>query len=291
MSQLRDVFDPRASAPHGATSRLRAPLATSDAIVADLRVLRRLLTSANVPMVPLVTTISSFHELGDLPFRIVDRPAFIIRSARGGDRGTLPVARTERGFLGANGRVMTPAALHRYVAQVLEGAFVDGQPDAAVIEEPVRAASLFQQIGAAGALRIRIGSRDAVPVTAELHPLDASTGPDAQLGAGAFVLGLDVEQGAVERFWHRGVIGGTHPPAVGALLGCTVRGWSVIRAAAANAATAIGLPELAIDLILDPARGPLVVAVAAVPEKTLPATAIRARIRNNTVSAKPSRTA
>jgi hypothetical protein len=286
MSGLRDVFDPRATAEAGGAIRLRSPLATAEAIVADLRVLRRLLTAAHVPMVPLITTISDFHELSDLPFRIAERDTLVIRSARGGDRGTLPVARVERGFVGPNGRHMSPVALHRYVAHILEGAFVDGENDGAVIEEPIRAASLFQHVGAAGALRVRVGSRNGAVVAAELHPLDAATVPDAPPAPGVVVLGLDPEHGEVQRFWHRAAIGSAHPPTVSALLGATVRGWSVICAAASRAAKAVGLPELAIDIVVDPSRGPLVVAVAAVPEMTLPVTALAARARTHTMSSR-----
>ncbi|MEZ4269233.1 MAG: sugar-transfer associated ATP-grasp domain-containing protein [Myxococcota bacterium] len=284
MSRLRDDYDPRAPRGTGGIMRPRAPLATVEAIVADLRVLRRILTAANVPMVPLVTTISDFHELGDLPFRLAERATFVVRSARGGDRGTLPVARVERGFIGPNGRHMSPAALNRYVAHILEGAFVDGQSDGAVIEEPIRAASLFQHIGAAGALRIRVGTRHGQAVAAELHPLDTVTAPDSAPAPGVVVLGLEPEHGVVERFWHRAAIGAAHPPIVSALLGNSVRGWSVICAAAARAAKAIGLPELAIDLVVDPSRGPLVVAVAAVPEMTLPAVAPRASVHPHSMS-------
>lgn len=286
MSGLRDVFEPMAVAGVGGTARLRTPLATTEAIVADLRVLRRLLTAAHVPMVPLVTTISDFHELSDLPFRIAERETFVIRSARGGDRGTLPVARVAGGFIGPNGRPMSPVALHRYVAHILEGAFVDGENDGAVIEEPIRAASLFQHVGAAGALRVRVGTRGGVPVTAELHPLDAAAASEAPPAAGAVVLGLDSETGEVQRFWHRASVGAAHPPTIGALLGRSVRGWSVICSAVSRAAKAVGLPELAIDLVVDPSRGPLVVAVAAVPAMALPVTALHPRPRTDAMSSR-----
>lgn len=283
MSRPRDVLDPRAVAGVGGTLRLRAP---AEAVVADLRVLRRLFTAAQVPMVPLITTISDFRELSDLPSRIAERTTFVVRSARGGDRGILPVARVAGGLIGPGGRPLSPAALHRYVAHILEGAFVDGENDGAIIEEPIRAASLFQHMGAAGALRVRVGTRDAVAVTAELHPLDAATAPDAAPAAGVVVLGLDPELGEVERFWHRALIGTAHPPAIRALLGARVRGWAAICAVASRAARAVGLPELAIDLVVDPSRGPLVVAVAAVPELRLPVTAWCAHARTGAMSSR-----
>ncbi|MCB9727434.1 MAG: hypothetical protein H6746_03005 [Deltaproteobacteria bacterium] len=278
---VRAMDLPRQSAARngGELSSLPRAIRPADpghAIVADLRVLRRALDAAGVPMVPLITTIGDYHELGDLPVRVADRDAFVIRSARGGDRGTLPVARVARGFVGGPGRFFTQGDLCRYVGHILEGAFVDGAHDAAVIEESVRASSLFPALGAAGAWRVSIGTRGGVPTSAELHGLD---GPVSRGSAppGAIILGLDAERGVVERFWHRAPIGTPYPETAAGLLGKRARAWPSIHEVACRAAATIDLDELAIELIVDPARGPLVTSATAVQEAPVRVPVPRAR--------------
>jgi hypothetical protein len=196
--------------------------------------------------------IRSPHDATRIERMLQDRPAFVIKPARGsGGKGVLVIdGRDSRGrYLKPSGAALTGDELRHHVANILAGLFsLGGHRDCALVEYRVRPAKVLTDISYQGA---RAATRES-DGRANLHQ-------------GALGIGIDIATGRTVRAVHHGRPVSIHPDLGVELLGAQLPRWDEILDIAVTCQEMTGLGYLGVDLMIDETTGPLMIEVNARP--------------------------
>ncbi len=232
----------------------------------DKYVSKKLLERHRIPIPP---TIAAFSEIGTLKkaWNHLSRyEEFVIKPARGRKGHNILVLRKHADhWITPGGRRYNAPALQKHIADIIFGSHANGQRDTALIEYRVHPHPFFDRIYEGGLPDLRVITHHGAIIQAMLRiPTDASDGK-ANLHQGALGIGIDLETGKLKRGFCDKQYMDFHPDSGKAFRGITLPYWSHILAISRRTARLLPLQYLGIDLVIDRARGPLVLEVNARP--------------------------
>ncbi|MCG8547139.1 MAG: alpha-L-glutamate ligase-like protein [Alphaproteobacteria bacterium] len=220
----------------------------------------------NVP--DLYGKIEFPHEVRNFPSIVANRTDFVVKPAQGsgGDGILVVVGRLGDHFRLAGGDVMSMDDMMFHLNNILAGTFsLGGQPDRALIEYRVDFDPVFEQIAFRGVPDVRIVVFLGVPVMAMVRlPTRLSRGK-ANLHQGAIGAGVALPTGRTLTAVLRNAVVTEHPDTYNAVTGVEIPGWRALLDMAARSYELTNLGYQGIDIVLDKARGPLLLELNARP--------------------------
>jgi alpha-L-glutamate ligase-like protein len=197
------------------------------------------------------------------------RARFVVKPANGsGGGGILVVGAWEPGreaWLRAGGAALSPVQLARHLADVVFGVHSNQLEDRAFVEARVEPHPLFAALWADGLCDVRVIALRGRPVMSMIRVPTAESGGRANLHQGGLGIAVDLETGRTFRALHHGRAVARHPESGAPLLGLDVPAWPEVLDVARRAARAVPLGYLGVDVVVDVARGPLVLEINARP--------------------------
>jgi alpha-L-glutamate ligase-like protein len=196
------------------------------------------------------------------------RDSFVVKPVRGSrGKGVLVVAgRDGPHFVKPSGAKLALDALQQHLQNILAGLYsLGGKRDAALVEYRVRGAPAMREISFQGAPDIRVLLLLGYPVMAMMRAATRESDGRANLHQGAVGAGIDIATGRTVRAIHRGRPVGQHPDLEVPLVGRLLPGWDTVLDMAVTCQAMTGLGFIGVDLMIDEARGPLVIEVNARP--------------------------
>jgi alpha-L-glutamate ligase-like protein len=237
-------------------------------LVDDKLTTKRLALEAGLAVPELYGAVRFQGELIHLDRLLEGLESFVIKPAHGsGGDGVLVITdRRRRLFIKGDGRALTLRDIEYFVSNILSGVHsLGGIPDAAMIEYRVRPSRLFDAISYRGVPDIRLLIFRGIPAMAMVRlPTRASDGK-ANLHQGAVGVGIDLATGITSYGVVRDQVIGEHPDFGTLLTGHAIPDWEALLAIGARCADLTGLGYCGVDLVLDDARGPMMLEVNARP--------------------------
>lgn len=220
----------------------------------------------NVPT--LYGKIEYPHEVGSIFTIVANRADFVVKPAHGsgGDGIIVVVGRMGDYFRAADGTIIHGDDLRFHLNNVLAGTYsLGGQPDKALVEYRVDFDPVFEKIAYRGVPDVRIVVFLGVPVMAMVRlPTRMSRGK-ANLHQGAIGAGIAIPDGrTLTAVWRNSVVT-EHPDTNNSVVDVIVPQWDTLLDMAARSCDLTHLGYQGIDIVLDRARGPLLLELNARP--------------------------
>lgn len=226
------------------------------------------LTACGLPVPATYAVLSRQADLSVLGEQADRWNEFVLKPARGsGGEGVVVIAGRERdAFVGASGRIIRRSELLAHAADILAGAYaISGSHDEALLEYRLRSAPEMAAVAPGGVADVRVLVFRGVPVMAMLRlPTKASHGR-ANLHAGGIGVGIDLLDGRTGHAICQGRPLGIHPDTGAPLSGWKVPAWDTVLLLATQAFDAVPLGYVGVDIVLDAARGPVILELNARP--------------------------
>jgi alpha-L-glutamate ligase-like protein len=237
-------------------------------MVDDKLLTKELCARAGIPT-PRPLAVARHHfELRRLRTAMAQLTSFVLKPARGAmGNGILVVReRDDARFRLAGGRSLTLDDLAYHAAGVISGLYaIAGQSDAAIVEERLLVHPELSVIATEGVPDVRVIVYRGVPVMAMTRLPTLRSGGRANLHQGAVAAGIDLETG----FTTHAILNSRpirrHPDTGAALLGRAIPGFADVLRYALRAADETGLGYVGADLVVDEARGPVLLEMNARP--------------------------
>jgi len=214
------------------------------------------------------TVIEHFGDLRKLAQTLAPFGEFVVKPACGsGGRGVLVVVeRHDWGFLTAQGCRTSFSELRYHISTILSGLHsLGGLWDRAIVEERIVPHHVFEGLTTAGTPDVRIIVYRGVPAMAMLRLPTRASGGRANLHQGAVAAGIDLETGRTfGGVWRNRAIA-AHPDTQLAIGGLTVPCWPQMLAMARALSQAVHMGYVGVDIVLDSAKGPVVLEANARP--------------------------
>ncbi len=216
----------------------------------------------------LLGTVQYQHDVKAVFDLLPKSAGFCIKPASGsGGKGILVIlSKDENGFKKASGSYVQEQDIIRHVSNILAGLFsLGGDADVAMIESLIEFDPIFDGYSHEGVPDIRLIVFKGYPVMAMLRLATHASDGKANLHQGAVGVGLDICTGnAVSAVQHNELIN-THPDTGKELGTISIQNWRALMTLASRCYEVSGLGYLGVDLVLDKARGPLVLELNARP--------------------------
>jgi alpha-L-glutamate ligase-like protein len=208
------------------------------------------------------------HHLRELDDFLESHHSFVIKPAKGsGGKGIVVISsRQGRNFQKPSGEQLTIEAIKHHTSNTLSGLYsLGGKPDIALIEEMVDFTDDFADFSFEGVPDVRVIVYRGYPVMAMMRLSTHASDGKANLHQGAVGVGIDLASGrALRGVQHGHPI--THHPDTGRLLAeLVVPHWSDLLQLAARSYEVTGLGYIGADIVIDRARGPLLLELNARP--------------------------
>jgi alpha-L-glutamate ligase-like protein len=237
-------------------------------LVDGKRRMRDLCWSIGVPTPEIFAVLTAHSALRQLPRLLTGRPDFVIKPNRGAaGRGILViVSRAGDDFVRHNGNRLTLGDISQHASGVISGLFsLGGQPDEALIQERAVPGPEFERISHQGIGDVRIILYKHEPVMAMLRLPTKASGGRANLHQGGIGAGIDLVKGVTTRAVLRNRVTERHPDTGESVVGFRVPHWPEVLAMARKVSRAVGMGYLGVDVVIDRARGPLLLEANARP--------------------------
>ncbi len=226
------------------------------------------LAARGLPVPETYAVCASPSRLGLLADEMMRRSEFVLKPARGaGGEGIVVIAaRDGEIFRTASGRRIKRSHIVAHAADILAGAYALSQArDEALLEYRLRGAPELAPFSPGGVPDVRVIVFRGVPIMAMLRlPTTASDGR-ANLHAGGIGVGIGIASGRTGAAVCQGRPIFAHPDSGATLGGWTVPHWERMRRMAAEAYEAVPLGYFGVDIVLDAARGPVILEMNARP--------------------------
>jgi alpha-L-glutamate ligase-like protein len=237
-------------------------------LVDDKLKTKRIALAAGVAVPELIGTISEQHAVHRIAEMVRDWPGFCIKPARGsGGRGIVVVVRHQDGlYFKPNGKPETVQDLERHVSNILAGLYsLGGKPDTVLVENLIHFDDVFAGYSFEGVPDTRVIIFKGFPVMAMMRLSTAASGGKANLHQGAVGVGLCLRTGRALRAVQFNRPVRRHPDTGLDLFELQVPCWDTLLTLAASCYEMSGLGYIGTDLVLDSARGPLLLELNARP--------------------------
>jgi len=236
--------------------------------VDDKLLTKQLAEAAGIPIPRSLGVITYHHQLRDLPRLLDGRQQFVLKPARGAQgNGIVVVTSVENGaYRKSSGALLSAAVLRQHISSTLSGVFsLRGDVDSCLIEERVVLHPAFAELARFGIPDVRVIVYRGLPVMAMCRLPTIESDGRANLHQGAVGAGLAIGTG---RAMHAACYNesvthhiDTHAP----IIGFQVPHWDEVLSLVVRAADISGLGYLGVDVVLDVARGPLLLELNARP--------------------------
>lgn len=216
----------------------------------------------------LIGVVKYQHDVGTLEIVLPKSGGFCIKPVQGsGGKGILVVTGRENGqFIKASGSKISLDDVKRHVSNILAGLFsLGGDPDVAMIESLIEFDPMFDGYSHLGVPDIRLIVFKGYPVMGMLRLATAASDGKANLHQGAVGVGINIANGqAVSAVQFNQPIK-NHPDTAKPLDKIRISNWQNLLELAARCYEVSELGYLGVDLVLDKAKGPLVLELNARP--------------------------
>ncbi len=211
-------------------------------------------------------TISFFYELVELEEALKRYTSFVIKPAFGsGGNGIMVISAYEEGhWISVSGKRYTFKEIKKHIADIIFGVYSFSMNDTAIIEERIVQHSLVSELSPHGLADIRMINYKGNNVKAMLRIATIASDGRANLHQGGIGVSIDLQSGrtlaariAKEDITH-------HPDTGRALLDVELPHWDEILHLCEEAAKAVPLDYLGIDIALSDS-GPVILEVNARP--------------------------
>jgi alpha-L-glutamate ligase-like protein len=236
--------------------------------VDDKLLTKRMAEAAGIPVPRSFGAITYHHQLRDLPRLLEGREQFVLKPARGAQgNGIVVIAAVEDGaYRKTSGALLNAAEIRQHVSSTLSGVFsLRGDIDTCLIEERVVSHPAFDELARFGIPDVRIIVYRGIPIMAMCRLPTVESDGRANLHQGAIGIGLGIATGRSVHAvcWNETISHhtDTHAP----LVGFQVPYWDEVVSLAVRAAEISGLGYQGVDIVIDAARGPLLLELNARP--------------------------
>lgn len=237
--------------------------ARKDFPAADDKILtKEIMRRVGVPTPATYRIYSYFYELRDLEKDLSPHREFVIKPAQGGGGGGIMViaGRGEQDWTGVNGRTHTLQEFKKHISDIIFGVYSFDLSDRALVEERIIQHEEMDFLSPLGLADVRvILYRDEPVLSMTRIPTRSSTGR-ANLHQGAVGAGIELSTGRTVHAILHGEPVASHPDTGVRLLGRTIPFWERVLATARQAAKAVPLKYLGVDISITPA-GPVLLEI------------------------------
>ncbi len=242
----------------------------------DDKLQTKLLAAKHSVAVPeLIHVVSTPHEVESAYEKLQELDKFVVKPANGsGGKGILViVGRDDNGLIRSSGESVSWEELKRHMSNVVSGLFsLGGRTDQAIVEDLVLIDPVFENVSYKGVPDIRLILFQGYPVMGMLRLATQSSDGKANLHQGAIGVGLDIRTGrSIAAVQHNELIT-EHPDTGNRLDELEVPNWHQLLRLASSCYEMTGLGYLGADIVLDRARGPLLLELNARPGLTIQVT-------------------
>jgi alpha-L-glutamate ligase-like protein len=237
-------------------------------LVDDKLATKRLCREAGIPVPGLLAVAPHHFQIRELLAALADHDTFVLKPVHGAmGNGIVVIVGRENGrLLRASGRSMSPEAFNYHAAGIISGLYaLGGQPDMAMVEERLETHPLFDGLATQGVPDVRVIVYRGVPVMAMTRlPTRASDGR-ANLHQGALGVGIDLATGRTSHAILRGRPVTRNPDSDRPVIGVDIPAFERILDIAVRAADRTHLGYVGADVVIDAARGPVILELNARP--------------------------
>jgi alpha-L-glutamate ligase-like protein len=214
-------------------------------------------------------TQGQVHALGA---RLAHYADFVLKPSHGAGGAGIVVIAARRGkdFVKASGQIVSRRDLEAHACDIVAGAFsTTGHEDVVLVEERVVPDAVLGALAYRGVPDVRLLVFRGVPVLGMLRLPTRRSDGRANLHLGGVGVGVDLETGRTTHAVVRGRPVTRHPDLGRPLAGIVLPAWDEILTLAVDAADAVGLGFVGVDVVLDARHGPLVLELNARPGLTI----------------------
>lgn len=237
-------------------------------MVDDKLLTKQLAERHGLSVPPLYGMVEIYRQVRDVHKLLEQHEDFVVKPAHGSQGHGIVVVtgRVGTGYRRANGSLLTPEDMGHHISNILSGIYsLGGQPDQALIEYRVQFDPVFEKITYLGVPDVRIIVLLGVPVMAMVRLPTRMSDGKANLHQGALGAGIDMATGRTLTAVWRDRIVEEHPDTGNRVSGVEIPHWGTMLDIAARTYDMTGLGYQGVDLVLDSARGPLILEINARP--------------------------
>jgi alpha-L-glutamate ligase-like protein len=222
----------------------------------------------DIPVPGLCFVVREQYRIRKIEELLRPLAGFVVKPAKGsGGKGILVIKEQGAGYyLKASGKRLAIGDIKRHVSNILAGLHsLAGTPDVAIVEELVNLDDRFQGYSHQGIPDIRVIVFQGYPVMAMLRLATQESDGKANLHQGAVGVGLDIATGRCLKAVQYSLPLTAHPDTGKIFEQIQIPDWPGILTLAARCHEMTGLGYLGADIVLDQARGALLLELNARP--------------------------
>ncbi len=223
---------------------------------------KKVLGAAGVSMPRTHRIYSYFYELRDLENDLAGYDDFVIKPAQGsGGNGIIViVGRNGKDWVGIGGKIYSAFDLRKHISDIIFGIYSFDLGDIAIIESRIVQHTKMAELSPLGLADVRIIMCDEKPVMSMTRVPTKQSDGKANLHQGALGIAIDIASGITIHAQFLGVQIEKHPDSGLRVLGRTIPYWAEVIELAKNAANAVPLKYLGVDISVSP-DGPLLLEI------------------------------
>jgi alpha-L-glutamate ligase-like protein len=237
-------------------------------LVDDKLATKRLCEAAGIPVPGLLAVARHHFQIRELLPALGAYDSFVLKPVHGamGNGIVVVTGRADGRLVRAGGRTMRAEAFDYHTAGIISGLYsLGGQPDIAMVEEQLEAHPLLAELATLGVPDVRVIVYRGVPVMAMTRlPTRASDGR-ANLHQGALGVGVDLVSGRTRFAILRGRSATKNPDSGRTVVDIEIPAFDRILDIAVRAADRTHLGYGGADVVIDAARGPVILELNARP--------------------------
>jgi len=236
--------------------------------VDDKLATKQLCEAAGIPAPRLLAAARHHYELRRLLAELEAHESFVLKPARGAMGNGIIVVMGHRGagFVRSGGRALSREGFVYHAAGIISGLYsLAGQSDVAMVEERLEAHPALAALCTEGVPDVRVIVYRGYPVMSMTRLPTAASGGRANLHQGAIGAGIDLATGRTHRAILRGREVGENPDTGRRVVGCAIPAWERVLETAVRATDQTGLGYVGADVVIDAARGPMILEMNARP--------------------------
>lgn len=229
---------------------------------------KEVVEKAKIAAPKLIDVVRAQYEIEHIAPRIENLTQFVVKPANGsGGKGILViVGRDGEYYVKSSGVRISLADIERHMTNILSGLHsLGGKPDVAFIETLVHVSQYFADYSYEGVPDIRIIVFKGYPVMGMLRLATHQSDGKANLHQGAVGVGLDLATGKATLAVQHNKRVTQHPDTGRPLAEIEIANWRQLLVLAARCYEVTRLGYLGCDIVIDEARGPLILELNARP--------------------------